>query len=436
MLYFATQFGNRGSALTVVVAVGVRVPSVFDLNLRHLEAAAEIVRVGSFSAASQVVGLSQPALTQALQKLETQLATSLFDRHAGGASATAAGKLLAHRTTRALALITEAAKQPRGAAHRPPLGPAGRHFTMGQLRALFALARTGTYVAAARSLGLSEPSVHRAVRDLQLMLGVGLAERAGRNVRLTPLAQDFMRPARLAIAELEAGLAELAALDGIDSGSVAVGGMPLACAALLPATVARFTAANTRARIRIVDGPYPDLLAALCHGELDCLVGALRDPVPASDVVQIPLFVDRLYVVVRRAHPLRDADVEGLARYPWIVAPAGTPLRKRFEALFNEPGLRSPPVAMECSSVAAIRGLLLRGNWLSLLSADQFALEKQAGLLRPLGGPVANSARTIGLTTRRSWQPTALQASFIACLTEQVAKANTSGKPIAEPAKR
>jgi hypothetical protein len=68
----------------------------------------------------------------------------------------------------------------------------------------------------------------------------------------------------------------------------------------------------------------------------------------------------------------------------------------------------------------AIRGLLLAGDWLTLLSPDQFLIEQQAGLLAPIGGRVAGSERAIGLTTRVDWQPTRLQSLFLERLRDQV----------------
>ena len=63
----------------------------FDLNLRHLRALSAAVEQGTLSAAAARVGLSQPALTQGLSKLEAQLGTRLFERHPGGLTPTSAG---------------------------------------------------------------------------------------------------------------------------------------------------------------------------------------------------------------------------------------------------------------------------------------------------------------------------------------------------------
>lgn len=396
--------------------------SPFDLNLRHLEAASAVHAHGGISAAAQAVNLSQPALTQALNKLEARVGRRLFDRHPGGAAATSAGAILAGRVDRALALLGDAAREARRGTRLPPLGPVARHLAMTQLRAVAAVARTGGYAAAAADTGLSQPALHNAVRELEGALGVALFVREGRHVRHTAAAQRFLRPARLAIAELQAGLEEVEALNAGGTGRVVIGSLPLARAVLLPATLSRFARAFPRARARLIEGPYSELLAALSNGEIDCLVGALRELPPGSEFVQQGLFDDQLHVVGRKDHPLSTgATIERLATFPWVMASPGAPLHERWRSMFEASGVTPPPVAIECSSVIAIRGLLLAGDWLTVLSPDQFRIEERAGLLARIGDPISGSERRIGVTTRRDWQPTGVQKAFLDLLQEEVA---------------
>lgn len=395
--------------------------SPFDLNLRHLEAAAAVARLGGVSAAADTVNLSQPALTQGLAKLEARLGHRLFDRHSAGASPTAAGRLLALRVERALNLLADGVRQVRRGLRLPPLGPVARQVTMTQLRALIGVDQAGSYVAAAREAGVSQPSLHHAVRELEGLLGAPMLAREGRAVRPTLAAARFLRPARLALSELQAALDELTALETGGAGRLVIGAMPLARAALLPSTLARFSASRPAARIRVVEGPYPELLAGLLNGDIDCLIGALRSPRPDPDVEQSPLFVDRLFVVAGAGHPLDGAaSAEQLARHPWVMSSPTAPLFSRWGAMFSSAGLAAPPVQVECGSVMAIRGLLLAGDWLTVLSEDQFRLEESAGLLKRIGGPISNSERSIGLTTRADWRPTALQADFLTELRGEV----------------
>lgn len=398
--------------------------SPFDLNLRHLEAAAAVAGLGGISAAALAVNLSQPALTQGLSKLEGRIGRRLFDRHAGGASATEAGAILAGRVERALALLGDAARQARRGSRLPALGAVARHLTMTQIRALTAVDRMGGYAAAATRTGVSQPALHNAVRELELMLGVALLSREGRMVRATPAARRFLRPARLAISELQSALDEIEALSARGAGRVVVGALPLARAALLPAALARFVRAFPLARVRVIEGPYAELLAGLRNGEIDCLIGALRDPLPAPEVVQKALFDDHLHVVCRADHPLSEgATIDQLTAYPWVMASPGAPLHARWRAMFESAGVAPPPVAVECGSVIAIRGLLLADDWLTVLSPDQFRIEERAGLLTRIGEPISGSERSIGLTLRQNWQPTGLQQAFLDGLIAQVAEA-------------
>ena len=66
----------------------------FELNLKHLHALVAVHHHGGISAAAPHVNLSQPALTQAIARLETQLDATLFDRQPGGMAPTEAAELL------------------------------------------------------------------------------------------------------------------------------------------------------------------------------------------------------------------------------------------------------------------------------------------------------------------------------------------------------
>jgi len=367
------------------------------LNLRHLEAFAAIVRLGSVSAAAAAANLTQPAITQGLGRLEAQLGVALFDRHSSGMAATPAALGFLPRVEAALGQV------------------ASRRVTMAQLTAFVAVARGGSYVSASGATGLAQPSLHRAVRDLSLALGRGLVERRGRGLVLTAAGLRNARGFRLALAELTAGLAEIAALQGLAAGRIAIGAMPLARARLLPAIVAAYHRDRPGVEIIIAEGSHAELIEPLRDGDLDLLIGALRDPGPGPDVVQTPLFDDRPVIIGRAAHPLAHAphDFTHMAEYEWIMAARATPLRAMWEAMFTREGVAPPRVPVECGSVITIRGLLLDSDCLTLLSPDQVAVELAAGLLATIGPPPAGMVRTIGLTARSGWIPTPDQRAFI-----------------------
>jgi LysR family transcriptional regulator, regulator for genes of the gallate degradation pathway len=402
---------------------------VTALNLRHLAALAATVRLGSLSAAAQAVNLSQPALTQGLAKLERQIGQMLFERRPDGMAATPAAVILAKRIDAAVVHIGSS------------------RVTMAQMRAFIAVGDAGSYAGASDVGGLAQPSLHRAISDLSVALKRNLIERRGKGIALTDAGRRTLRSFRLARAEIAAGLSELSALAGRETGRISIGAMPLSRARLLPAAVTAFHRVHPDIDIRIVEGSHAELIEPLRDGEIDLLIGALRDPLPGSDVAQHALFADHPVVLGRMDHPLtqntaraepveapslsfdqasaKDSPSQGswrtvmvatLATYPWIVSAPGTPLRAEWERMFESAGVAPPHVPIECGSVITIRQILRDSDFLTLLSPDQVALELEGGWLAKICDAPETLVRTIGITTRNEWTPTPLQTRFLETL--------------------
>ncbi|KQM97250.1 hypothetical protein ASE85_15195 [Sphingobium sp. Leaf26] len=380
----------------------------FDLNLRHLRALLAIREHGGITAAADAVSLSQPALTQGLAKLERQFGYTLFERRSGGMVATPMGEIVIERAQAALEHLSAGAKGLSAVFLHPE-----RLMTMTQLRAFLALAEAGSFASAAQGTGLSQTAVHRAVGDLEQMIGGKLVERRGRVVWLNPAGKRLARGTRLAVAEISAAIADL----GLDSGSgselIAFGALPLSRPYLVPAAMGRLTREEPRAAFKVLEGSWRELVEPLRDGVIDMIVGALR-PYEIADLYQMPLVEDRLVIAAGSGHPLAQEaapTMAQLAAYPWIVAPANSPLREQWQQLFADQP--QPPTPIECGSVMIIGRLLTEGHFLTLLSPDQVALQIRSGLLTQIGPPLETSRRLVGITTRRSWRPTAIQRRFL-----------------------
>ena len=382
-----------------------------DLNLRHLRAAASVVEHGSVRAAAQAIGLSQPALTQGLTKLESATGLQLFARQSTGMSALPAAVALAARVERATAVLTEAFSHLSVRRLRSGAVMA-RATTATQLRALLAVAEAGSFVAAVDVAGVSQPALHRSIADLTHLAGCTLIERRGRGTVVTADGRRLVRGARLARAEIAAGLSEAGA-DRTDP-VIRVGAMPLCRATLLPQAATTLLSHLPHIRLEIAEGSWRELVEPLRDGRLDLMIGALRDLCP-PDLEQEELFVDRLAVIARFDHPLASLaapDTDQLRAFPWIIGHDGSPLREHWKALFA--GAPEPPAPVECGSVMTTRGILERSDCLTLLSPQQVTVELRAGRLTMIGPPLADHERRIGITTRAGWQRTQLQAALIA----------------------
>lgn len=389
-------------------------------NLRHLYAVTEIARRGSISAAANQVYLSQSAVTQGLLKLEQDLGEALFIRGTGGASPTPAGRVFLDRAERALGWLRIMERDISG-RRRDALQPLHRLLTTTQLRALIAIVDTGGFTRAAAQLGLAQPTIQRAARELEAVCQQSFFRRRPQGIEATWEARNLARHANLAFAEIQQGCQELLELRGTMRGTLAVGSLPLAMTRLVPGAVNRLLNEFPETRVRIVDGPYEEQLLALLQGQLDVIVGALRNPAPSTEIVQESLFNDPLSIVVRPGHRLLArpaASARELSELDWIAPRGNTPAREAFVSFFRLEGLPVPEHVIECSSLVATRGLLLESDRAALLPARQVELELGAGLLAVMPRPLAGSTRAIGLTLRRGWKPTSVQTRFLQLLRE------------------
>ena len=388
------------------------------INLRHFFSLAAIADTGRLAIAAEQLHVSQSALTQAVRKLEKTAGTSLFDRSGFGVSPTVAGKALIRRARRAIELLSFA-------EHKALVGSStggsklSGHVTACQLNALVAIVDTGGYSTAARRLGLAQPSIHRAAKDFEALVGVDLFQRATRGVEPSDAAKILARFASLMFAEIRQGFEEVWETQGRTDSRVAIGSLPLVRSEFLPDAVTQLLSKYPDARVSILDGPYVEQLHALRHGQIDWLIGALRSPPLAFDVVQESLFDQPLAVIVRPNHPLLDraaTSVAELSELEWIAPRALAPARRFFDAFFEDHGKSTPTRIIECSSLVATRGLLLKSDRAALLSPIQISEDVAAGELAVLVNAIPKSSRAIGITTRVDWEPTTVQAELFRIL--------------------
>jgi LysR family transcriptional regulator of gallate degradation len=387
---------------------------VASINLRHLHTFGEVARLGSVSAAARAVHISQPAVTQAVAGVERYFGATLLTRSNSGVALTPAGELCARRIERSISHLRDAVAELTRSRNFD--FDATRLVRSAHLHALSAVVEHRNFSLAARARNVSQPSVHRAARELERLIGVPLFEKTSFGITPTREAEKLARRARLAFAEIAQARAEVHALSGGESGRTVIGAMPLARSFLVPTALLEFTQQYPQHNVAIVEGTYEHLLASLRTGEVDFLIGALRSPAPVADVVQEHLFDDPLAIIVRAKHPLlarKRVTVAALSKYPWIVPRAGTPLRAHFHEMFEVAGLPAPTRAIECNSLIATRALLLESDRIMLLSAHQIHYELEAGVLVALPHPAGDVERPIGLTMRHDWHPTDAQRTLL-----------------------
>ncbi|MQS12641.1 LysR family transcriptional regulator [Streptomyces kaniharaensis] len=274
------------------------------------------------------------------------------------------------------------------------------------LRVLRAVARTGSFSAAARELGCTQPAISQQMKALEKSVDTPLVVRSGRGMQLSEAGRVLLKHATGILAGLSAAEEEVAAIAGLRAGRVRLVSFPTASSTLVPPAVARLRDSHPGVRVSLVEAEPPESLAMLRGGECEIALafrypqsdGAAVPPAPAhgtprearaeanleaqqlsagtdwSDLVVTPLLDDPLVGVLPAAHPLarRGGPVElaRLAGEQWI---AGCPqCRGHLVELCAGAGFE-PRIDFATDDYPAVVGLVAAGLGVAVL--PRLALE-------------------------------------------------------------
>ncbi|MFE5734893.1 MULTISPECIES: LysR family transcriptional regulator [unclassified Streptomyces] len=255
------------------------------------------------------------------------------------------------------------------------------------LRVLRAVAATGSFSAAARELGCTQPAVSQQMKALEASAGTPLLIRTGREMRLTQAGEVLVRHASGILAGLTAAEEEVAAIAGLRAGRVRLVSFPSGSSTLVPTALAALRAAHPGTRVSLVEAEPPRSIEMLREGDCDIALafryGAGR--AEWDDLVVRPLLADRLVGLVPEGHRLAGSGPVGigeLADESWI---AGCPrCRRQLVDVCEEAGF-TPRIDFATDDYPAVVGLVGAGLGVAVLPA--LAIES----VRPRG------ARTVAV---------------------------------------
>jgi len=388
-------------------------------SVRQLRVFAAVAASQSISKAAKAANLSQPGVTQSVRALERRVGDRLFERRGSGCYLTPSGTILLPRIHRFFGQLRTALSETGTAAPfgAPALDVAVNRITGPQIRTLIAVSENNSFGSAARTLKISEPSLHRAAKSLERELRRRLYQRTSQGVTTNSQGTEIARRFQIALRELAYGLEELQAARGNVVSRVIIGNIPHSGIQILSSAIKEFFAEYPTATVQIVDGHYEALLDDLRAGKLDLLFGVLRRPAWADDVSEEVLFKTPYVVVGRAGHPLsrsRKLSLRELAGYDWIMPGPMTPRYQAFRRIFARlPAL--PKIGVETTSLQIYRDLLATTDRLTLMSTLEAQLNERAKLaVLPFRSPELR--RVDGLATRVDWVPTHVHRHFLKVL--------------------
>jgi DNA-binding transcriptional LysR family regulator len=210
-----------------------------------------------------------------------------------------------------------------------------------QLRAVIALARFRSFVAAAAFLGVSQPGLSRTVQRLERSLGVALFRRSTRLVSLTAAGRDFLPTAERLLNDLDRHLGRMRELADQQRGYVVVASLMSLAHRVLPAATAAYRRRFPGIDLYLREGVQDAIVADVRGAVADLGIGNVGDV--AGPIVAEPLGDEPCHLVLPRRHPLAGRHVVSIADLegePLISMPPESGLRRLIDGAALAAGVR------------------------------------------------------------------------------------------------
>ncbi len=292
-----------------------------------------------------------------------------------------------------------------------------------RLRLLVEIDRQGTVSAAARAVGIGQPTASEHLRLLEAAAGQRLVERNGRGSRLTEAGSLLAARAREALAALRAGEEELGALAGLEAGTIHIGASTTPGVYLLPDTLGCFRRDHPFVDVEVEIAATDEMIARVLAGRVQL---ALVGETEVDERIELtPFLTDEIVGVAKPGLlPIKSGRIKpaALAEQTLLVREAGSSTRQTAERALS--GLSERPRRVwELDSSEAIKRAAREGLGIAFLSRYAVAEELERGELasfRLSGQPRIERRLYIARLARRPLSPS--ERGFIATLKRCCAK--------------
>jgi LysR family transcriptional regulator, carnitine catabolism transcriptional activator len=241
--------------------------------------------------------------------------------------------------------------------------------TLLQLKAFLAVARFGSFTAAAQALHISQPALTVQVQQLEGSLGLRLFDRDTRHVELTPSGSLFAPKFRRLLLDLEVVIDNARNFSELKHGVIRFGSIPSVAATYLPEVMSGFRVRYPQVSYDLHDADGQGVVEMVRSDGVEFGITNLNQE--WSDLDRTELYKEDIHVVCPKSHvvaSLKSVTLEDIISYPLVFLNTGFYSRTVLDAALAATGRFLKP-ACEVSYTSTAIGLVRAGLGLTILGS-------------------------------------------------------------------
>jgi DNA-binding transcriptional LysR family regulator len=294
-----------------------------------------------------------------------------------------------------------------------------RKFRLRHVELIAELSDCRSLLKASRRLNLTQPTLTKALKDVESTLGLPLFKRNNRGLEPTAYGEIFVRHAKIVLAQLRHAAEELESLRVGYSGKVTVGTLLAASASVLPEAIARLKKERPGVAISVIVGTYDILVPSLQAGDLDMVLGRLPEEGRSRALIYEAFYAEPICLVTRAGHPLlrrRRLGLRDLANEAWLLPLPETTLRRQIERAFLEADVPMPRNVIESVSILTNRALLRKSECIGVMPYHVALDDVEHRLLAILPVKLRSMGTPVGVILRAPGALPPAAAALLDCL--------------------
>lgn len=228
-----------------------------------------------------------------------------------------------------------------------------------QLRALVAIADSGSVRAGARAVSLSQTALTKAILELEADLHVPLIHRSSKGAQLTAIGLELVQRARLILSELESARAHVERLRGGSAARVSAAASPAFFRRYLPQVLNSFRARYPDAQVNLQDVFLSQTLPKLRDGSIDVALTSILPEYLGTDIEFQALGEVEIVIIARRdAYPAAIPSIVALEHEHWVLDSSSCGVSEVVRQALLRAGCQLPQRVTECSSAFSTLALV------------------------------------------------------------------------------
>lgn len=295
----------------------------------------------------------------------------------------------------------------------------GRRLKLHDLHVLLTVAELGSMGKAAERLAVSQPSVSKAIADMEHAIGVRLLDRTAKGVETTAYGRALLRRGMGAFDELRQGIKDIETLADPTSGEVRIGSPEAIASGLLTAVIDRFSREYPRVIVTVISANFVSQEYRLLRDRtVDFLIGALPTPFLQADLDAEVLYQDWAHILTGSKHPLarrRKIDLAELAGAPWLL-PRESIFSSYVTAAFEARGLAPPKLGVRSYSAHQRLSLVATNRFVSAESGSVLRFNADRFSLKVLPVDFAVHPWPVGIVTLKNRTVSPVVQIFLDCV--------------------